>query len=79
MRITAFVMLCLWGSLAWADEEAETETRTVDTVDLRVSVLENIDVTSDKKSLAIFAEEEDEDIDTILEEAEALEEESEAE
>ena len=63
------VAVCfLAASLAWADEESEDETETASQVDLRVSVLENIEVTSEKAPSA-DAEELHPDIEAILEEA----------
>ena len=73
MRKTILAVFCLAASLAWADDEENTETESVSQVDLRVSVLENIEVTSEKAP-SPDAEELHPDIEAILEEADELEE-----
>ena len=62
-------MFCMAASLAWAQDADET---AVDEVDLRISVLEVIDVTAEKTP-AVSTDEPDADIDAILDEVEALE------
>ena len=70
----SIVAVCfLATSLAWGNEETAEETETTSEVDLRVSVLEHIVVTSDKAP-SLAAEELDPEIEAILEEADALEE-----
>ena len=73
MRKTILAVFCLAAGLAWADDEENTETESVSQVDLRVSVLENIEVTSEKAP-SPDAEELHPDIEAILEEADELEE-----
>jgi len=72
MRKTVFAVFCLAASFAWAQKGDETKVEDVEKVDLRVSVIENIDVTAEKTP-AVSADEPDADIDAILDEAEALE------
>jgi len=76
MKKTVFAVLCLAASFAWAQDGDGDEDNTgdVEKVDLRVSVLEVIDVTAEKAP-AVSADEPDADIDAILDEAEALEDE----
>ncbi len=74
MKKTVFAVLCLAASFAWAQDGDEDNTGDVEKVDLRVSVLEVIDVTAEKAP-AVSADEPDADIDAILDEAEALEDE----
>lgn len=72
MKKTVFAALCMATSLAWAQDGNETEAEANEKVDLRVSVLEVIDVTAEKTP-AVSADESNADIDAILDEAEALE------
>ena len=72
MRKTLVTFCCFAAGLAWADEDENTES--VSQVDLRVSVIENIEVTSDKAP-SPDAEKLHPDIEAILEEADELEEE----
>lgn len=72
MRKTILVVFCLATSFAWAQESDGTQADDAEKVDLRVSVLEVIDVTA-KKTPAISVDEQDADIAAILDEAEALE------
>ena len=74
MKTVVLVMFCMAGSITWAQDDERSESEEIDSVDLRVSVIENIDVTAEKAP-AVSAEEPDEDLDAILDEAEALEEE----
>lgn len=71
MKMPIVAVLCLAASLAWAQED-ESEKDEITTVDLRVSVIENINVTSDKAPL-VSADESDPEIDAILDEVEASE------
>lgn len=72
MKKTVFAVFCMTASLAWAQDGNQTEAEENRKVDLRVSVLEVIDVTAEKTP-AVTADEPDADIDAILDEAEALE------
>ena len=72
MKKIVFTVFCLAASFAWAQDGDETEAKDVENVDLRVSVIENIDVTAEKTP-AVSAAEPDADIDAILDQAEALE------
>ena len=74
MKKVVLVMFCMAGGVAWAQDDERSESEEIDSVDLRVSVFENIDVTAEKAP-AVSAEELDEDLETILDEAEDLEEE----
>ena len=74
MKKAIFLVLCLAASLAWAQDSDETGLDMTEEVDLRVSVIENIDVTAEKAPVESF-EEEDAEIDAILNEADALEDE----
>ena len=74
MRKLTFVAFCLAASVAWAQDGDEAGLdMTEEAVDLRVSVIENIDVTSEKAPVESF-DEADPEIDAILDEAEKLEE-----
>ena len=72
MKKTVFTVFCLAASFAWAQEGDETKAEDIERVDLRVSVIENIDVTAEKTP-AVSADEPDADIDAILDEVAALE------
>lgn len=72
MKKSVFAVFCLAASLAWAQGDDEAQVDDAEKVDLRVSVLEEINVTAEKTP-AVSADEPDEDIDAILDEAEALE------
>ena len=78
MKKTIAVICFLAAGLACAGEESDEETETASQVDLRVSVIENIEVTSDKAP-SQDAEELHPDIEAILEEADAVEEDLEQE
>lgn len=73
MRKLFLAVLTLAASVAWAQDDNETTGGDDNNVDLRVSVLEVIDVTAEKTPTA-SADEPDADIDAILDEAKALEE-----
>jgi len=60
------------ASVAWAQESQDVDAEEIDSVDLRVSVIENIDVTAEK-SPVLSADEADSELDAILDEAEELE------
>ena len=75
MKKTIVVVFCLAASVAWAQDSDEAGLdMTEEAVDLRVSVIENIDVTAEKAPVEPF-DDEDTEIDAILDEAEALEDE----
>ena len=74
MRKTVIAVFCFAASLAWAQDSDETKTDVVEAVDVRLSVIEVIDVTAEKAPVE-STHEPDEDIDAILDEAEALDEE----
>ena len=65
--------LCLAAGLALAQESENTDTDVDANVDLRVSVLEVIDVTADKPVTDV-ASEADPEVDAILDAIEALDE-----
>jgi hypothetical protein len=73
MRKLFLAVFSLMAGVAWAQDGNETKTEDDNKVDLRVSVLEVIDVTAEKTPAA-SADEPDADIDAILDEAAALEE-----
>ncbi|MDH3441840.1 MAG: hypothetical protein OEM63_13870 [Gammaproteobacteria bacterium] len=73
MRKTVFAFCCMAASVAWAQESEDTDREEMDSVDLRVSVIENIDVTAEKTPV-VSADETGPEIDAILEAAEAAEE-----
>ena len=72
MKKTILALFCLAASLAWADDEGSVDDDSISEVDLRVSVLEHIVVTSEK-SPDPNAETLDAELEAILEEAEVLE------
>ncbi len=72
MRKMILAVFGLAAGLAWAQESNETNAGEDNSVDLRVSVLEVIDVTAEKTPTAA-ADESDAELDAILDEAEALE------
>ena len=61
------------ASVAWAQDSEVTQREDIDSVELRVSVFENIDVTAEKSPVKSTVEP-DSEIDEILEEIETLEE-----
>ena len=71
MKKTVLAVFCLSASLAWAQDNDDAESEEVKKVDLRVSVIENINVTAEKPPAAA-ADEEDTEIEAILDEAESL-------
>ena len=73
MRKLILAAISLAAGIAWAQDGNETKAEDDNKVDLRVSVLEVIDVTAEKTPAA-SADEADADIDAILDEAAALEE-----
>lgn len=73
MRKLFLAVFSLAAGVAWAQDSNETNAEEDNKVDLRVSVLEVIDVTAEKTPSA-SADEPDADLDAILEEAAALEE-----
>lgn len=72
MTKTLVAMCCLTAGIAWAQDSDETVTAEDEKVDLYISVIENIDVTAEKQLLE-FDDDTNADIDAILDEAEALE------
>ena len=74
MKSIATCLLLLTAGIAWSQDEAEDQSTDSSSVDLRMEVLEVIDVTADK-TVPDADVEEDPGIDEILEEAEALEDE----
>ena len=72
MKKTMIIGLCLAASLALAQEAEDTDVTVNEIVDLRVSVLEVIDVTAEKPATNV-ASEADPEVDAILDEVEALE------
>ena len=73
MRKTIFAFCCMAASVTWAQHSEDTDREELDSVDLRVSVIENIDVTAEKAP-AVSADEPGPEIDAILEAAKAAEE-----
>lgn len=73
MKKTVFALCCMAVSVALAQESQDVDGEEIDSVDLRVSVIENIDVTAEK-SPAASADEPDLEIDAILEEADVADE-----
>jgi hypothetical protein len=71
MKKTVLAVFCLSASLAWAQDNDEADSEEVKKVDLRVSVIENINVTAEKPPVEA-ADEEDIEIESILDEAESL-------
>jgi hypothetical protein len=74
VKKTVFAAFCMAASLAWAQDDDVASAVAVDEVDERISVIEVIDVTAEKPP-TLSADEQDPDIDAILDEAEALEDE----
>ena len=71
MKTTILAVFCLTAGLAWADDEGSIDDEAISEVDLRVSVIEHIVVTSDKAPDP-NAEVLDAELEAILDEAEAL-------
>jgi len=76
MRKALLALFFMAASTAWAQENEESNAEETDSVDLRVSVIENIDVTAEKAPAA-SADELDEEIESILDELDALEDDEE--
>lgn len=72
MKKLILAVFSLAAGVAWAQDSNETKSEDDNSVDLRVSVLEVIDVTAEKTPAAT-ADEPDAELDAILDEAEALE------
>lgn len=72
MKKLILAVFCMAASIAWSQDDGDSDAEDIDSVELRVSVLENIDVTAEKAP-SVEADELDEDIEAILEEAESLE------
>lgn len=72
MKRVIFAIFCLAGSYALADEGDETGAAAPDAVDLRVEVLEQIDVTAAKEPVS-SDDDLDAGIEAIILDAEALE------
>lgn len=70
MKKFLFVVFCLTAGIASAQDSDETAAAEDDQVDLYISVIENIDVTAEKP---LVDTDDDADLDAILDEAEALE------
>ncbi len=73
MKKLILAVFCLAAGLAWAQDSNETQSEDDNSVDLRVSVLEVINVTAEKTPAA-SADEPDAELDAILDEVAALEE-----
>ena len=78
MKKTAIAIYILFAGTASAQDERASRAVAIDDVEERISVIEVIDVTAEKPP-ALVPEETDADIDAILDEAEALEDDEEAE
>jgi hypothetical protein len=78
MKKTVLAVFCLAASLAWAQDSDDTKTDVVEAVDVRISVIEVIDVTAEKE-LVESIDEPDAEIDAILNEVDSLEKEDESE
>ena len=72
MKKVIFAVLCLTAGIGWAQDADKSNADDTDKVDLRMSVIESIVVTAEKAPV-VSADEPDENIDAILDEAEALE------
>ena len=72
MKKVLITVLCMVAGIAWAQDEDASRAVAIDNVEERISVIEVIDVTSEKPPTSV-AEEADEDIEAILDEAEAME------
>ena len=71
MKKMALVLICLGATSAWAEDEDVSAAIAVDELNERLSVIEVIDVTAEKPP-ASTEDEPDEDIDAILDAADAL-------
>jgi hypothetical protein len=75
MNILIIAAMCLAGGLALADESDETQTEgPMEEMLIRLGVMEQIDVTAEKAPVG-SSEEFDKEIESILVDAEALEDE----
>jgi len=72
MKKTIIAVFCLATSVAWAQDSDETKGTEDEGVDLYISTIENIDVTAEKPMVELV-DDTDLDLDAILDEAEALE------
>lgn len=72
MKKLVFAVFCMAASVAWAQDGDDADSERDEKVELRVSVLEEINVTADKTP-AVTDDEQDDDIDKIIDEAEAME------
>ena len=72
MKKIIFAVFCLTASAGWTQEANEKEVDESEKVDLRMSVIESIVVTAEKSPVT-SDEGPDQEIDAILDEAEALE------
>ena len=72
MKMTLIAVFCLVAGIAWAQDGDETKAAADEEVDLYISAIENIDVTAEKPA-AESVDDLDADINAILNEAEALE------
>ncbi len=75
MRMPLIVMTSLACSVAWA-ETTEEESKSIEALQIRLATIEQIDVTAEKSPAKSF-EAADAEIDAILDEADALEADSE--
>jgi hypothetical protein len=73
MKKIFIAVFCLGASMAWAQDGDETKAAEEEGIDLYISAIENIDVTAEKPMVEIVDDTET-DLDAILDEAEALEE-----
>ena len=78
MKKTAVALLAMIAGIAWAEDEDAARAVAIDPVEERISAIEVIDVTAEKPP-ALTPDEVDADIDAILDEVEALEEDNETE
>jgi hypothetical protein len=70
MQKTIMTILCFAAGLVYASDEGENDT-TVPEVSTRLEMIEEINVTAEKP-VAMPAEESDDELDAILDEADAL-------
>ena len=77
MKTIVVATMCLGGALAMAQDDAGQSEEVIEDLQIRLAGMEQIIVTAEKAPVAT-GEDVDEDIDAILSEAEALEDESQA-
>jgi len=77
MKTIIIAAICLAGGLAMAQDDAGQSEEVIEDLQIRLAGMEQIIVTAEKAPVAA-GEDVDEDIDAILSEAEALEDESQA-